>query len=850
VWRAALKSLLARKLRLALTALAIVLGVGFVVGTLVLTDTLSRAFDQAFAGTVEGTDVVVRGASAFQPGFGGGPGGGAFEEQPPVPEDLVDRVADVDGVASAVGEVSGYAQLVDPNTGDPIETMGPPTLGASWNPVSGGLEVRTGHPPGPGEIAVDAGTAERYDLRVGQRIEVILVGPTREFTISGIVGIGELDSIGGATLAVFETRTAQEAFDRQGEFDAIAVAGEEDVSSAALRARIQEVLPRGYEAVSSAAVAAETADEIEEGLGFFRTGLLVFASVSLFVGAFIIFNTFNIIVTQRTRELGLLRALGASRGQVQISVLTEAVVIGVIASVAGIGLGLVLATGLRALLAAFGTDLPSTGAVILPRTLIAGVAIGTLVTVVAGVAPARRASRVSPVEALREGEGASPSASLRRRVTVGTLVTVAGVTSLLYGLFGGPSEAALIVGLGAALTFVGVAILSPLVARPIAGVIGAPIRGLGFAGRLGRENAMRNPRRTASTAAALMIGLGLVTFVAVFADSLKASSDAALDEAIRSDFILTSGGFSPLSPQVAEDLEGRAEIAVVSPTRLGQVRVTGGSDFVTAVDPETIGQVTNIDFAAGSLRSLQGPDTVLVLDDEAESNGWVVGDRIDLRFAMTGTKQFTVSGLYRDPQLLGSYAISLDTFDANFAQRLDSYVLIKLAEGVSATEGRRVLEAAVEESPNVQVQDQAGFKEQQAQVIDQILALVQVLLLLAIVIALFGIVNTLGLSIYERVRELGLLRAVGMSRGQVRRMIRSEAVIIAVLGGVLGAAIGVLFGWAMQGSLASLGIDRLSVPVGSIVLYLVAAGLAGVVAAIWPARRAARLNVLEAIAYE
>jgi len=850
VWRAALKSILARKLRLALTALAIVLGVGFVVGTLVLTDTLSRAFDEAFAGTTEETDVVVRGVSAFQPGLGGGPGSEAFEEQPPVPEDLVQRVAGVEGVASAVGEVTGYAQLIDPNTGGPIETMGPPTIGASWNPVSGGLEVRAGHPPGPGEVAVDAGTAERYDLRVGQRIQVILVGPTREFTISGIVGIGELDSIGGATLAVFDTRTAQEAFDRLGEFDAIAVAGGEDVSSAALQARIQEVLPRGYEAVSSATVAAETADEIEEGLGFFRTGLLVFASVSLFVGAFIIFNTFNIIVAQRTRELGLLRALGASRGQVQISVLTEALIIGVIASVAGIGLGLVLASGLRALLGVFGVDLPTTGAVILPRTLIAGVAIGTLVTVVAGVAPARRASRVSPIEALREGEG-GPSASLRRRVTVGTLVTATGVAALMYGLFGGPSEAALIVGLGAALTFVGVAILSPLVARPIAGVIGAPFRRIGFAGRMGRENAMRNPRRTASTAAALMIGLGLVTFVAVFADSLKASSDAALDEAIRSDFILTSGsGFSPLSPQVAEDLEGRPEIAVASPTRLGQIRVTGGSDFVTAIDPETFGEVTNIAFAAGSLRSLQGPDTLLVLDDEAESNGWAVGDRIDVRFAKTGTRKFTVSGLYRDPQLLGSYAISLDTFEANFALRLDSYVLVKLAEGVSAAEGRRVLEAATEGSPNVQVQDQAGFKEQQAQLIDQFLALVQVLLLLAIVIALFGIVNTLGLSIYERVRELGLLRAVGMSRRQVRRMIRSEAVIIAVLGGVLGAVIGVLFGWAMQGSLASLGIDRLSVPVGSIVLYLVAAGLAGVVASIWPARRAARLNVLEAIAYE
>jgi putative ABC transport system permease protein len=848
VWRATVKSLLARKLRLALTALAVVLGVGFVVGTLILTDTLSKAFDQAFAGTTEGTDVVVRGMSAFDPGIGGAPGSEAFEERSPVPEELVGEVAAIPGVATAVGEVTGYAQLVDPNTGDPISTMGPPTLGVSWNPSSG-LEMRSGSPPGPGEIAVDAGTAERYGLRIGQDIEVILIGPTRTFPLSGTVGIGDLDSLGGATLAVFETATAQEVFGRVGEFDAITVAGDEDMSVPALQARIQEVLPEGYEAVSSASVAEETTDEIEEGLGFFRTGLLVFAFVSLFVGAFIIFNTFNIIVSQRTRELGLLRALGASRRQVQTSVLTEAVLIGLFASVIGIGLGLLLAVGLRALLEAIGTDLPGVGAVILPRTLLVGVAVGVLVTVIAGVAPARRASRITPIEALREGEG-GPSASLGRRAIVGGVVTVVGVAALLYGLFGGPSDAALIVGVGAALTFIGVAILSPLVARPIAGVIGAPFRQIGFAGRLGRENAMRNPRRTASTAAALMIGLGLVTFVAVFGDSLKASSDAALDEAIRSDFILTTGGFTPLSPSVAEDLQDSPEIAVASPVRVGGIRVMGGIDFVTAIDPATLGEVTNIGITEGSLETLLEPDTVAVVDDVAEANEWAVGDRIDLRFAMTGTQEFTITAIYPDPQILGNYAASLEEYEENFVQRLDTYVLVKLADGVSAAEGRRALEAATENSPNVQVQDQAQFKEQQEQVIDQILGFVQVLLLLAIVIALFGIVNTLGLSIYERVRELGLLRAVGMSRGQVRRMIRSEAVIIAVLGGFLGAVIGVLFGWALQGALASLGIDRLSIPFVSIALYLVAAGLAGVIAAIWPARRAARLNVLEAIAYE
>jgi putative ABC transport system permease protein len=848
VWRATLKSLLARRLRLVLTALAVILGVGFVVGTLILTDTLGRAFDQAFAGTTDETDVVVRGKSAFDPGLAD-PGGGVFEEQPPVPEELLALVEGVDGVAGAAGEVTGYAQLIDPDTGDPIAATGSATIGLSWNPVSGALEVRSGTPPGPDEIAVDAGTAERFDLQIGQRVGVVLVGPPQTLTLSGTVGIGDLDDFGGGTLTVFEIGKAQEVFDREGEFDAIAVAGEEDISAAVLQARIQEVLPRGYEALLGSAVAAETADEIEEGLGFFRTGLLVFAFVSLFVGAFIIFNTFNIIVAQRTRELGLLRALGASRRQIQISVLTEAVIIGFVGSVAGIGLGFLLSFGLRAILDALSGGLPSTPTVVLPRTLLAGLAIGISVAVVAGILPARRASRVSPIEALRESEG-GPSASLRRRLIVGGLVTVIGGAALLYGLFGGPSQAALIVGAGAALTFIGVAILSPLVARPLARMIGAPIRAIGFAGRLGRENAMRNPRRTASTAAALMIGLGLVTFVAVFADSLKASSEAALDEAIRSDFILTGSGFAPISPQVATDLRSRPEIAVASPTRLGLIRVDGGTDFVTAIDPATFGNVTNTTFAEGSLGSLSEPGTVIVLDDIAESHGWAVGDRIDLRFARTGSGEFTVGGLYEDPQILGNYAMSFEAFEENFAQELDTYVLVKLANGIPAEEGRRVLEEATAPFPNVQVQDQAGFKEQQEQLIDQLLAMVQVLLLLAIVIALFGIVNTLGLSIYERIRELGLLRAVGMSRRQVRQMIRSEAVIIAVLGGLLGAAIGVLFGWAMQGALAPLGIDRLRVPFVSIALYILAAGLAGVVAAIWPARRAARLNVLEAIAYE
>jgi putative ABC transport system permease protein len=530
-------------------------------------------------------------------------------------------------------------------------------------------------------------------------------------------------------------------------------------------------------------------------------------------------------------------------------VLAEALVVGLAASLVGIGVGIILAFGLQALLSGFGIDLPSTQTIILPRTIVVGVAVGTLVTVFASVAPARRASRVSPIEALREG-GSAPSATPFRRVLVGSLLTLGGVAALLYGLFASPSNAGLWVGAGAALTFVGAAILSPLVTRPLAAVIGAPIRRLGFAGRLGHENAMRNPRRTASTSAALMIGLGLVTFVAVFGASLKASADAAIDETLRADFILSTDNFSAFSPQVAVDLEGQPEFAAVSPFRQGEIRVNDRSAFVSGVDPATLDDVVSLEFTSGSLASLEEPNTVLVYRGVADSDDLTVGDELPIEFASTGTQRLTVGGIFTDNRQLGDYAISIGAYEANFAQQLDFIVFTKLAAGTSLDEGRRAIERVVEEFPNVQVQDQAEYKEQAAQAIDQFLALVQVLLLLAIVIALFGIVNTLGLSIYERIRELGLLRAVGMGRRQVRRMIRSEAVIIAILGAAMGIVIGVLFGWAMQQALASLGINRLAIPVSSLLLYLVIAGIAGVVAAIWPARRAAKLNVLESIAYE
>jgi putative ABC transport system permease protein len=846
--RAALKSVLARKLRLVLTGLAVVLGVGFTAGTFVLTDTALRSFDRLFGDVFQGTSVVVQAKQAYAPSAAGGNSGGGSERNP-IPESLLPKVLAVPGVEAADGDVAGFAQIVDPATGKVIQNGGAPTIGNSWDPDVTSLALVTGGPPaGPDQIAVDAGTAEDHNLSVGQRVRVTTSTAADEFTISGIVKFGTSDSLLGATLAIFDLPTAQRLFDREGEFDFIYVKAEEDVTPNQLASRISTMLPEGYEAVTGETAAKEQKDQVNEGLGFLRTGLLVFGFVALFVGAFIIFNTFNIVVTQRSREFALFRALGASRTQVMLSVLVEAVVVGLVASIVGVGVGVLLALGLKALLGGLGLKLPATALVVAPRTIIVALVLGTVITLAAGLAPARRGSRVAPVEALRETAG--PSATIRRRVIVGSLITLAGLAALFAGLFGGVSNAAYVVGAGAALTFIGIAMLSPLVARPISSILGTPFRRR-VSGKLGSENANRNPRRTASTAAALMIGLGLVTFVAVFAASLKSSVTAVLDRTLRSDLMLTASQFTPFSPQLARDLAHNPDFSIVSPLRSAQAKVESSDTFPAAVDPSTFTQVANIDMTEGSIAALSDPDSVVVSRTEASAKGFTIGGRVDMAFASTGVQHLRVVGIFEPNSLLGDYALSLETFERNVAQQFDTTVFLKYAPGVDPAQARASVQRLVNRDyPNVELNNQAETKELYLSQVNQIFAIVYVLLFLSVFISTFGIVNTLGLSIYERVRELGLLRAVGMSRRQVKRMVRVEAVIIAVLGAILGLVVGVLFGWAMQRALSDVGIDRFAVPVAQLAFMLLVAALIGVLAAIWPARRAAKLNVLEAIAYE
>lgn len=845
MFKATLRSLLAHKLRLVLTALAIVLGVGFISGTYVLTDTMNAAFDDLFEEGVRGVDVYVRDASDFEATFGG--------SRQPIPSDVLDLVRTVDGVEVAAGSVGGYAQMID-KAGDAIAPGGAPTLGFNWTPDPlNPMRLRDGRSPqSPSEVVIDVDTASDHNFDVGDQIQVITLTTPQAFTVTGIAGFGDESSLAGATIALFETATAQELFDKEEQFDAIEIAGTGEASEAALRDRIQAVLPEGLEAETATVVSDEQSQAIQDGLGFFNTALLIFASVALFVGAFLIFNTFSITVAQRTHEFALLRALGASGRQVMGSVVIEAFIVGAIAAGVGLGSGLLIARGLNALLVAFGFELPQAALQLQVRTIVVAVLVGIVVTVLSAIIPARRAARISPMEAMRESAPSTYRPS-RTRLLIGSLVTATGIALLFTGLFVDVDQKVSFVGLGAVVFFFGIAALAPVFARPMAAAIGAPLRKLlAVPGRLAQQNATRNPKRTASTAAALMIGLALVGFVSIFADSSKSSINETLDETMRADFVIRSSSIASqvISPNLAEELRTKTELAAVAPFRVGQFRQGGSNRFISATDPIALPETAEIGVVDGDLSSLQDGG-VFLYDELAASLGLDVGDRYKAQFAATGVQDLTVAGLFSDKTFVGSdYLISLETYEANFPDKVDTSVLIKAAPGVSIGEARASIEEVTASYPNVELENQAEAKEGYASQIDQLLGLVTALLALALLIALLGITNTLALSVYERTRELGLLRAVGMSRRQTRSMIRLEAVIIVIIGGILGLGIGIFFGWALVRALEDEGITTFSVPGGQLLVYLVLAVLAGILAAIPPARRAAKLNVLDAISTE
>jgi putative ABC transport system permease protein len=845
MWNATIKGLLSHKLRLALTAVAIVLGVSFVSGTYVLTDTMNATFTQLFKDTTKGIDVVVQTRQTFASEQG--------DTRDPLPESLLQQIKGVDGVKIAEGSVNGFAQFVGKD-GKAVTTGGAPTLGVSASEapeLNSNFTIHSGRvPSGPNEVAVDARTASKQGFKVGDQVKVLSQGPAKPYTVSGIVGFGKADNLAGATLAVFDLKTAQQVLDSQGRFNEIDVVGQPGVTAEQLSDRIAAAIPSRYESITGADQAQRSAKEIQDGLGFFKTALLAFAGVALFVGAFIIFNTFSIIVAQRTRELALLRCLGASRRQVLGSVLLESGVVGLIASAVGLGLGVLIALGLRAVLGAVGIDLPSTGTRFEVRTIIVSMVVGVVITLVSSFMPALKATRVPPVAAMRAESATPPSRSIRRRSIIGSLVTLIGIGLLVLGLFRDVGNRLANVGAGAVVIFLGVAILSPLIARPLARWIGWPFaRTFRLPGNLARQNAMRNPRRTSATAAALMIGLALVTFAGIFAASAKASIGSVLDRTVSADYIATTQNFGGFSPDVAKRLAALPELQAVTSSRDGGWRLNGQSQRLQAVEPVAYDSMVRTETTSGSIADLQDGG-LAVSRDVAKQHGWKVGSIVPMELPRDGVQQVPVKAIYKDNELNGGYLLSLADYRKGYSTQLDSIVIAKVKPGVGAATARGAIDKVVAGFPNVQVQDMAQYKERMGRQLDQLLNLVRGLLAFAIVIALFGIVNTLALSVFERVRELGLLRAVGATRRQVRSMIRWEAVIISVLGAILGMLVGVFFGWTMVRALASQGFGEFAVPAGQLVAYVLLAAVAGVLAAVLPGRRAARVDMLGAITTE
>ncbi len=851
--RVALAGLLGRKLRTALTALAIVLGVAMVSGTLVLTDSIDKAFNFIYTDVRQGSDAVISGKSAI-----GDVQGGQGTFAPTIPGSLLTKTRALPDVQEAEGSVSGEAQLIDRN-GKAIVFGGAPNLGFSISRGDSPFNVLTlvsGAWPKGKQVVIDSSTASKKHLTVGAGVGVQAAGPVERFRISGIVKFGSASALGGATLAGFDLPTAQTLFQKDGRFDEIAVSRKPGATDAELLAQIRSILPPTAQVRTGTAQAAKDAKQTDSFISFLRGFLLAFGGIALFVGSFVIANSLSITIAQRTREFATMRTLGASRRQVLTSIVIEALVIGVLAAVTGLFLGLGLAKGLFRLFDAVGFTLPNSGIVFGTSTIVIALSAGIIVTLIASLRPALRATRVPPIAAVREG-AALPVGRFHRYRTLGSALTTAlGFAALAYGLFKpnlGTTGVLVAMGVGALLIFIGVAMLSERFIRPLAWALGWPATRVGgAAGALARDNARRNPQRTASTAAALMIGLALVTLVAVLAAGITSSFRGAVNDIWRNaDYAITAqNNFSPIPPTAAEAAARNPIVQAVGNVRTGEVGAFGKKLFATAVNPPG-STMFHLDWITGSQATMAtlGADGTFVDKGYAKSHKLVAGSPVQVTFADGQRKTFTVKGIFDPPaggSPFGRITISQTAWDTHNESPRNLYSFVRVRGGESA-ENLASLDATLKDFPNAKVQTRQQFVDNQISGLSSVLNILYVLLALSVIVSLFGIVNTLVLTVFERTREIGMLRAIGMTRRQVRRMIRHESVITALIGGVLGIVLGIVLGGLL---VARVEFIQFALPVTSLIVFAVMTIVVGMLAAIFPARRAARLNVLQALQYE
>ncbi|MGV9344829.1 ABC transporter permease [Streptomyces spiralis] len=842
MFRTALRNVLAHKARLLMTVLAVMLGVAFVSGTLVFTNTISDAFQNSAAKGFDHVDVAVEAKHQKSEGDRVG-------RTPELTRATLEQSARVPGAASALGVVLGFTAIADKDgklIGGGFQSEG----GNYWGAKDPRYPLTDGTAPhGKGQVLIDSETARRTGYKVGDTVRISVDGPVLTPTVSGIFTTDDGNVAAGGSLALFDTATAQKLFGKPGTYDEIDVKAKAGTSQTALKAQLDEALPKGKtETTTGRQLADDQARAISSSMSSMKQGLLVFAGIALFVGTFIIANTFTMLVAQRTRELALLRAVGASRRQVTRSVLIEAFVVGAVAAVTGLVAGIGIGAGLRSLLGSLGATVPDGPLVVTPGTVATALAVGILVTMLAAWLPGRRAAKIPPVAAMSSVHAQATTKSLVLRNTLGALFSAAGIVVILAAtkMDGDTGQAPM--GLGAVLLIIGVFVLTPLLSRPLIAAADPVLRVFGVSGRLARQNSVRNPRRTAATASALMIGLTLITGMTVMAGSLQQAIDRMASSSIRADYVVSMANGNDLSPDVDRKLKTTEGVTATSPLRNAPSRIDGETEFLTGVNGAVIGRLTDLKVDDGSFSV--GGTRVVVDKDTAEHHHWTAGSGFTVSYEDGKKQKLTVAGIYEGNEMIRGIMLDNATLAPHQSDPTDMQVMVKTADGTSAATKDRLVEA-LGSNPAIKIQDKKDISNTIARSFTLLLNMLYGLLAMAVIVAVLGVINTLAMSVFERSQEIGMLRAIGLDRKGIKRMVRLESLVISLFGGVLGIGLGVFFGWAAGELLgARMATYELVLPWARMGVFLLLAATVGVLAALWPARRAARLNMLQAIKSE